>query len=117
MTKYNVEALQTAMKSRANVVYINNTAANGALYHIPPYVNLVIVTNSASYTQSLRLPSVAESVGLTLTIMFPDFGGGGTVSDNDDSLSDWSDLTNNADNEYCVLFNDGRGWKVLVTDM
>lgn len=117
LSKQYLESLLTAAKSRSNVKYINNTAANGTTYRIKPYETLVIVDNDSSYTQSLYLPYVGESAGMILTIVFPDYGGGGTVADNDDSLSDWSDLTNNADNEYCVLYNDGRGWKVLVTDM
>jgi len=117
MTKQLMESLQTAAKSRQNVVYINNTAANGDDYQIKPYENLIIVTNSSTYTQNLFLPFVAESVGCTITIMVPDFGGGGTIADRDDSQSDWADLTNDADGEYCIVHNDGRGWKTLLTDM
>jgi len=112
-----MQNLQQAMKSNSHVKVINNTAANGDTYTIKPYETQVIVDNDSSYTQSLLLPAVAESAGMILTIAFPDYGGGGTIEDQDDSLVTWSTLTNNADGEYAVLYNDGKSWLVLVTNM
>lgn len=117
LAKQYLESLLTAHKSRDNVKVINNTAANGSDYLIKPYETLVIVDNDASWTQNLFLPHVGESIGMMLTIRVVDTGGGGTIADNDDSDSDWSDLTYNADNEYAVLLNTGRGWITLATDM
>jgi hypothetical protein len=117
LSEYLMRALQTAAKEGGNKVFINNTAANGDDYYIKPYETTVIVTNSASYTQSLFLPAVGESVGVIITIIVPDVGGGGTLADQDDSQADWADLTMNADNEYAILFNTGRGWIKLVSDM
>ena len=117
LSRKQVANLQTSIGNRSAVKVIRNTAANGDAYHIKPYETTVVVINSASYTQSLYLPYVAETVGQTLTILFPDFGGGGVIYDNDDSFGNWSDLTNDADNEYAVLYNDGRGWTVLITDL
>ncbi len=117
MTKQLMESLQVAAKGRNNVVYIRNTAENGDDYQIKPYETLIIVDNDASYTQNLFLPFVAESVGVTITILVPDFGGSSTLADRDDSVADWSDLTMNADNEYAIVFNNGRGWITLKTDM
>lgn len=117
MNKQYAEALATAAKSKDNVKIIRNTAENGADYYIKPYEDTVIVYNSGAYTQNLFLPRVGESVGMVLSIVIPDFGGGGTIADNDDSIADWSDLTNDADNEYAILFNTGRGWISLASDM
>jgi len=117
MNKQLMESLQVAAGNRNNVKYINNLTGDGSDYQIKPYENLVIVSNSSNYSQNLFLPHVGESVGCMITIMVPDFGGGGTIADRDDSQSDWADLTNDADNEYAVLYNDGRGWKQLLTDM
>lgn len=112
-----LQNLQQAQKSHDHIKIINNTADNGDDYTIKPYETLVVVNNDASYTQDLFLPFVAESAGMLLTILIPDFGGGGTIADNDDSQSDWSDLTYNADDEYAVLFNTGKGWIKLASDM
>ena len=110
-------ALQTAIGNKKNVVYLNNTAANGADRYIAPYETLIFVNNSASWTQQLYLPPVSESVGVIITIITPDTGGHTTISDRNDSGADWTDLVTDADNEYAVLYNDGQGWKVLVTDI
>lgn len=117
LSKQYMESLQTAMKGNDHVKVINNTASNGDDYYIKPYETVVIVDNDGSYTQDLYLPYVAESAGMILTIMVPDFGGGGTIYDNDDSQSDWSDLTMDADGEYCILFNTGKGWIKIASDM
>ena len=85
-TRQQLVGLQTARSNRKNVKVIRNTAANGADYTIKPYENVVVVYNSGSYTQNLFLPFVAESVGMHLTILVPDVGGGGTIADNDDSI-------------------------------
>ena len=110
-------SLQVAAGNKANVVYLNNTAANGADRYLKPYETLVFVDNESSYTQQIYLPPVSESMGVTITIITVDTGGHTTISDRNDSGADWSDLTTDADNEYAVLFNDGQGWKVLVTDI
>ena len=112
-----MQNLQQAMKSNSHIKVINNTAENGDDYRIKPFETLVIIDNDGSYTQDIFLPYVAESAGMILTILVPDFGGGGTIADNDDSQSDWSDLTMNADDEYAILMNTGRGWIKLVSDM
>jgi hypothetical protein len=117
LTKQLMESLQTAAKSRQNVVYLNNSAANGDDYQIKPYETLIIVTNTGSYTQNLFLPHVGESVGVTITVLVPDVGGGGTLADRDDSQADWSDLTMDGDNEYAILHNTGRGWISIASDM
>jgi hypothetical protein len=117
LSKQLLESLQTAAKENANVKVINNTASNGDDYTIKPFETLVIVDNDASYTQNLFLPAVAESKGVTITIYVPDVGGGGTIADNDDSRSDWADLTMNADGEYAILYNTGAGWIKLASDM
>ena len=117
MTKQYLESLLTGAKGNKNVKVINNTTVNGDDYHIKPYETLVIVNNTATYTQDLFLPYIGESVGMMLVIKVPDFGGGGTIYDNNDSDSDWTDLTMNADNEYAVLFNNGRSWCTILSDM
>jgi hypothetical protein len=117
LSKQLMESLQTAKKSKGDVVFLNNTAANGADYYIKPYESLIFVNNDGSYTQNIFLPAVGESVGAIITIVVPDFGGGGTIADQDDSLAGWTDLTNNADDEFAVVYNDGIGWKTLVTTM
>lgn len=117
MDKSYMESLQTAMKSKDHVKVINNTDSNGDDYTIKPYETLVIVNNSASYTQDLYLPYVAESKGMWLTIRVVASGGNGTIYDNDDSDADWSDLTMDNDNEYAILYNNGRGWIKIASDM
>jgi len=110
-------ALQTARGNGAHVVNLRNTAANGDDRQLKPYETLVFVHNGSSYTQQIYLPPVSESVGVTITIITPDTGGHTTISDLNDSGADWTDLVTDADNEYVVLFNDGQGWKSLVTDI
>lgn len=117
LAKQYFESLQSAHKGLDNIKVINNTASNGDDYTIKPYETLVVVDNDGAYTQNLFLPFVGESIGMILTIRVVDTGGGGTIADHDDSDSDWSDLTYNADNEYAVLLNTGRGWISLATDM
>ena len=109
--------LQVAEGNKANVVHLRNTAANGDDRQLKPYETLVFVHNGGSYTQQIYLPPVSESVGVTITIITVDTGGHTTISDLNDSGADWSDLVTDADNEYAVLFNDGQGWKALVTDI
>ena len=109
--------LQVAKGNNKQVVYLNNTAANGADRYLEPYETLVFVDNDASYTQQIYLPPVSESVGVTITIITIDTGGHTTISDRNDSGADWSDQTTDADNEYGVYYNDGQGWKILVTDI
>jgi len=117
ISKQLMASLQVAAGCKKNVVYLNNTAANGADRQLKPYETLVFVTSGGSYTQQIYLPPVSESVGVTITIITPDTGGHTTISDLNDSGADWTDLVTDADNEYAVLFNDGQGWKVLVTDI
>ena len=118
LDKQYMENLQMAMKGNDHVKVITNTASNGDDYYIKPFEISVIVINSGSYTQDLFLPSVAESKGMLLTINVPDFGGGGTIYDqNDSNATDWTDLTMNADSEYAILYNTGLGWITLKTDM
>ena len=112
-----MQYLQSARKENAHQKVINNTSVNGDDYTIQPFETLVFVNNDASWTQDLYLPRVAESVGMTLTIVVPDVGGGGTIYDHDDSLTTWADLTMDADAEYAVIHNTGLGWVTLITDM
>jgi len=115
-TQY-MNALQGARKGNEHVKVINNTTVAGDDYYIQPFETLIFVNNDSTYTQDLYLPRVGESVGMTLTIIVPDVGGGGTIYDNDDSLVTWADLTMNADSEYAVIHNTGQGWVTLITDM
>jgi len=96
---------------------IRNTAANGDDYYMGVDESLVIIYNTSSYTQNVFLPPAAECPGKTVTILTPDAGGGGTIADLDDSLSTWTDLTNNADNEFAVIYSTGVGWVTLITTM
>lgn len=111
------EKLEVAIQNGANVKIIRNTAANGDDYYIPDYVDLVVIWNGGSYTQSVYLPPVAGNKGRIISIVVADYGGGGTIADQDDSLATWTDLTNNADSEFAVIFNTGVGWATLVTTM
>ena len=115
-TQY-MNALQGARKGNEHVKVINNTTVAGDDYYIQPFETLILVNNDSTYTQNLFLPRVGESVGMTLTIIFTDFGGGGTVADNNDSLNTWTDLTNDADGEFAVIHNNGLGWVTLITTM
>ena len=100
------------------VTYINNTTVAGDDYYASPNERVIIVDNDSTYTQNIFLPAVGESIGQILTILFPDFGGGGTVADQDDSQGTlWTDLSNDADNEFCVVYNTGVGWVTIATDM
>lgn len=108
---------KTAEGNKNSTKIIRNTAANGDDYYIKPFENVVVLYNSGSYTQDLFLPRVAEAKGMTLHILVPDFGGGGTIYDNSDTYGDWSDLTMNADNEYATLYCTGRQWIVVKSDM
>lgn len=110
-------SLQTAASNKNNVVYINNTAANGDDYYLKPYETLVFVDNDSSYTQQIYLAPVAESIGVIVTIITTDTGGHTSIDDRNDSGADTVDLATDADNEYGVFYNDGQGWKALVTDI
>jgi hypothetical protein len=111
---------QSAVRDRReNVTIINNTAANGDDYYISPRELVIIVDNDASYTQNIFLPKTSECrIGQIIAVLFVDYGGGGTLADQDDAAGAlWSDLTNDADNEYAILYNTGVGWVKLVSDM
>jgi len=100
------------------VTYINNTTGNGDDYYASPNERVIIVDNYSTYTQNIFLPAVGESIGQTLTISVPDFGGGVAIADQDDSQGTlWTDLASDADSEWCVLYNTGIGWVTLATDM
>ena len=116
LTQYMMRAFQTAAKEKGNIKIIRNTAANGDDYYIKPYETTVLVYNSGSYTQNLFLPKIGECVGQIIYVGFPDFGGGGTLADQDD-CEEWSDLTNDADTEYGVFMNTGRTWATLISDL
>lgn len=115
--RYQQAYAKAAEENKTSTKIIRNVTANGDDYYIKPYENVVVLYNTASYTQDLFLPRVAEAKGMTLYIVVPDFGGGGTIYDNADTLADWSDLTMNADNEYATLYCTGRQWIVLKSDM
>jgi len=118
VSKYMMEALQTAMKGNQHIKIINNTDANGDDYTIKPYETCVIVDNDSTYTQNLFLPYLAEvDEGHRISIRVTDFGGGGTIADNDESEADWSDLTYDADGEYAIIEKAGRSWITVKTDM
>lgn len=117
MSKQLRQLVESAISNGQDITVIRNTAANGDDYYIGPEENTIVVYNSAAYTQNLFLPAVGLTKGKIVTILFPDFGGGGTVADQDDSLVTWADLTNDADNEYCVNYNHGLGWVTLASDM
>ena len=117
LSKQYMEHLQTAKKGNEDTLFINNTADNGDTVTIKNFETTVIVNNDGAYTQSLLLPRVAESVGMLLNIIFVDSGGGGTVDDHDDSSPAFAALTNNADSEYAMLYNNGSGWLTLATSM
>ncbi|KKN73945.1 hypothetical protein LCGC14_0395100 [marine sediment metagenome] len=118
MDKRNQQAYaKAAEENKTSTKIIRNTGSNGDDYYIKPYENVVVVYNSASWTQDLFLPRVAEAKGMILHIVVPDYGGGGTIYDNGDTLADWSDLNMNADNEYATLRCTGRQWIVLKSDM
>ncbi len=108
---------KTASGNKNSTKIIRNASANGDDYYIKPFENVVIVYNSSSWTQDLFLPRVSEASGMHLHIVVPAFGGGGTIADNDDSQADWSDLTMNADNEYALLYCNGRSWLTVKSDM
>lgn len=112
-----IASLKTAAGNKNDVVYINNTAANGDDKYLKPYETLVIIDNDGAYTQQIYLPPVAESKGVIITIIAVDFGGGVTIDDMDDGAHDLVDLAMDADDEYVVLFNTGYGWINLATDI
>ena len=95
-------------------LFITNVA-NGT-HTLEWYQTSVYITSTASFTETLTLPPVAEAAGLTYYIRTVDTGGHTTIQDQDDSL-EWSNLTTDADGEYTTLYCDGRTWVVLITDM
>lgn len=117
LTKQYLENLQTAQKGKDNIVHLNNTEETGDDYYIKPYETEIFVDNDSTYEQDIFLPFVGESVGMMITIRIVDAGGGGDICDQDDSLSDWSDLSYDADDEYAILYNDGSGWLKIASDM
>lgn len=88
-------------------------------YQTEVYITMSDGTDTGTFVCSL--PPVAEAKGMTYTIRCLDIADGGTITDfGGVGLSDsyeWSDLTVNADGEYCIVRSDGRQWHVLVTDM
>lgn len=103
----------TASGNKTNVKIIRNVTVNGDDYTIKPYEKVVVVINTASYTQNLILPWVGESVGMHLHISIPDFGGGGTINDHDESSPAFSTLTYNGDGDFGHFYNNGLGWSVV----
>lgn len=100
-----------------NVMYtdkINRITAAGSSA-VLTLLNLYSIVTTAAGTHTCYLPSVAEAVGLTFTIRLVTAGNNLTVADNDDSL-DWSDLTLDTAEDFCVLFSDGQKWHVLESD-
>ena len=96
-------------------LFINNTAASGA-HTLEVYQTEVYIDNDSSYTETLTLPSVAAAKGRSYAIRTVDTGGHTTIQDQDDSL-EWTNQVTNADNEYTLLYSDGRQWFTLSTDM
>jgi len=111
------QMIETAAANGEAVTYIRNTAANGADKYIGLEESVIVVYNTGSFTQNIFLPKAGSCLGKIITIIIPDFGGGGAIADQDDSLSTWADLTNNADGEYAVVMSTGVGWVTLVTSM
>lgn len=117
MSKQLRQLVESAIANGQDITVIRNTTANGADYYIGPEENTIVIYNTSSYTQNVFLPAVGETKGKIVSIIVPDFGGGGTIADQDDSLTTWADLTNDADNEFAIVFNTGLGWVTLSSDM
>jgi hypothetical protein len=95
--------------------FINNTAANGT-DTLEVYETEVYIDNDSTYTETLTLPPVCAAKGRSYAIRTVDTGGHTTIQDQDDSL-EWTDLVTDADNEYVLLYSDGRQWFNLATDI
>jgi len=78
---------------------------------------LLILNTAAAVAGAVTLPKVAEAAGKIVVIRDDgNYGANVTIDDaGDDSL--FSQLTNNAANEYAVLYSDGTRWYTLVTSM
>jgi hypothetical protein len=58
---------------------------------------------------AVTLPPVIEAMGKMYSISLVEDGGDLTVQDQDDSR-DWTDIVLTADDDYVLLYSDGRKW-------
>jgi len=105
-----------ATKHRLFVTLASDATANHTTTLAVYQTEVDVDNNSASYTETIYLPSVAAAKGRSYAIRVTDFGAGVVIADQDDSL-EWTDMTADADAEYGLYYSDGRQWHTLVTDI
>ena len=102
--------------SRLFVTLASDASANHETELEVYQTEVFVDNNNSSYTETIKLPSIARARGLIYTIRVTDVGAGVSIVDRDDSI-EWVDLTADADGEYVILYSNGNQWMKLATDI